>query len=157
MNNELKETMRRLMGRFSEKSSALLPVLSLIQKERGHISEEDMEYVSGCFNMPMAKVFSTASYYSLLNIRPAGKYNIRVCTNIVCSLLGGDPLFDHISGSLNIREGETTPDGLFTLTPVECIASCAGAPAILINLERYENMTPEKFDGIIDSIREREK
>ncbi|MDH4028497.1 MAG: NAD(P)H-dependent oxidoreductase subunit E, partial [Nitrospirota bacterium] len=63
---------------------------------------------------------------------------------------------DHISGSLNIREGETTPDGLFTLTPVECIASCAGAPAILINLERYENMTPEKFDRMIDSIRKRE-
>lgn len=156
MEEGLKETIYRLMERFPKRGSALLPVLSFIQKENGHISEENMEYVANVFNMPQAKVFSTASYYSLLSFSPLGKYNIQVCTNIVCSLLDSRPLIDHISNTLDIKPGETTPDGLFSLTPVECIAACAYAPAILINMERYEELTPEKFDEIIGSIREKE-
>ena len=151
----LKETIYRLMERFPEKESALLPVLSFIQKENGHISEDNMKYVAGIFNVPQAKVFSTASYYSLLSFRPLGKYNIQVCTNVVCSLLDSSPLIDYISKVLNIKEGETTPDGLFSLTAVECLAACAYAPAMLINMERYENLTNEKVDEIIDSIREK--
>jgi NADH-quinone oxidoreductase E subunit len=157
MKEKLKETIYRLMERFPEKGSALLPVLSFIQKKEGHISEDNMKYVAGIFKVSQAKVFSTASYYSLLSFRPLGKYNIQVCTNIVCSLLDSSPLIDHISNTLNIKTGETTPDGLFSLTPVECIAACAYAPAILINMERYENLTPEKFDEVIDLIKERER
>jgi NADH-quinone oxidoreductase E subunit len=156
MEDETKKIIARLVSRFLKKESALLPVLTLLQKENGYISEDNMRYISKILNISEARVFSTTSFYSLLSLQSGGKYNIQVCTNIVCSILDDETLFDYVSKTLGIKEGEITPDGLFSITAVECLAACGYAPAMQINMEHYENMTFEKVDEIIDSIRKKE-
>ncbi len=157
MNSDIVKNINELMLKFPDKESALLPALSLIQNEKGHVSEKDMEELACIMDLPEARIFSTASFYTMLNLKPAGKYNIQVCNNIVCSLLNPDSLLEYISQSLSIRAGETTQDGLFSLTAVECIASCGNAPAMMINLDRYENMSFKDIDQIIALIRENER
>jgi NADH-quinone oxidoreductase subunit E len=156
MDKEFRETVIRLMERFPEKESALLPALCMLQDRKGHVSEEGMRSVAAIFKVPEARVFSVASYYSMLRLRPEGKYIIQICSNIVCTILNEHPLFDHISGALGITDGETTPDGLFSIIEVECLGACGYAPTMLINSERYENVTPDMVDEVISSIRKRE-
>lgn len=156
MTEEVKETINRLIGRFPKKESALLPVLTLLQKRNGYISENDLKDISGILDVPEARIFSTASFYTMLRLKPAGKYHIQVCTNVVCVLLGSDAIFDYLSKKLNIHEGEITPDGLFSIVAVECLASCGNAPAMQINMEYHENLDTGKVDEIIDSIKRRE-
>ena len=115
-----------------------------------------MEDLSEILNLPEARIFSTASFYSMLNLKPGGKYHIQVCTNVSCSLIEKETLFDYISKKLGIREGESTPDGLFSLEAVECLGACGYAPAMMINADHYENLDFNKADEIIDSIREYE-
>jgi NADH-quinone oxidoreductase E subunit len=156
MTEEVKETINRLIGRFPKKESALLPVLTLLQKRNGYISENDLKNISGILDVPEARVFSAASFYTMLRLKPAGKYHIQVCTNVVCALLGSDQLFDYLSKKLSVHEGEITPDGLFSITAVECLASCGNAPVMQINMEYHENLDTGKVDEIIDSIKRRE-
>ena len=152
MTEDIKKTISRLVARFPEKESAILPILTLIHKEHGHVSTDDMDMIAGMMSVSSAKIFSAASYYSLINIKPKGKYNIQICNNVVCSLLDETHLLEHITASLGIRDGEITAGGLFSLSTVECLAACAYAPAIEINAIRYENVTNERFDEIVESI-----
>lgn len=148
-----RNTIEGFMKKFPCKESALVPSLSLLQKQNGYISESDMQELSGILKLPEAWIFGTASFYSMLSLKPRGKYHIQACTNVVCSLIEKETLFDHISSKLNINEGETTPDGLFSLESVECIGACGNAPAIIINSEYHENLSFEKVDEIIDDIK----
>src|SRR5207249_7337704 len=93
------------------------------------------------------------SFYSMYNKRPVGKYMIEVCTNISCSLIGAQELTRHIEQRLGVPIGENTPDGLFTVKRVECMAACGGAPAIQVNGLYHENMTPERFDTLVEELR----
>jgi len=147
-----RKTIERFMKKFPCKESALLPSLSLIQKQNGYISTSDMKELAEILNLPQARIFSTASFYSMLSLSPRGKYHIQVCTNVICSLLDGEPLLDYISKKLGIKEGEVTPDGLFSLAAVECLGSCGHAPAMNINMKHYENLNFEKVDRILNSI-----
>ncbi|GBE41245.1 MAG TPA: NAD(P)H-dependent oxidoreductase subunit E [Nitrospirae bacterium] len=156
MKEELKDIINRLAERFPEKESALLPALCYLQNRDGYVSEEGMKSVAVILDLPEARVFSTASFYSMLNLKPEGKYIIQICTNVVCTLLTENPLLEYISNSLGIREGEVTPDGLFSIKEVECLGACGYAPAMHINEERYENLTFESVDEIIGSIRKSE-
>ena len=153
----MRQTIEGLMKKYPCKETAVLPSLTFIQQQNGHISEIDMEELSVIMNFPEARIFSAASFYSMLKLRPKAAHHIQVCTNVSCSLVNGGFLFDHISSKLNIGEGEITQDGLFGLEAVECVGSCGAAPAIMINLQRYENMDAEKVDEIIDAIRKPEK
>ena len=153
MNDDLKNIIEELAERFPEKESALLPALCYLQNRDGYVSEEGMRSIAVILNMPEARVFSAASFYSMLNFEPEGRYIIQICTNVVCTLLTENPLLEYISNSLGIREGEITPDGLFSIKEVECIGACGYAPAMQINTDRYENLTFERVDEIIDSIR----
>lgn len=156
MDDKTKKIIIKLMSRFPQKESALLPALSMIQKKNGRITETDLEDIAVIMNIPEARVFSTASFYTMLSLKRIGRYHIQVCTNIVCSLLEGEALIDYISNKIGIHEGEITPDGLFSIASAECLGSCGHAPAMQINLDHYENMTHEKVDEIIDSIRKGE-
>jgi NADH-quinone oxidoreductase E subunit len=151
-----RKAIERFTKKFPCKESALLPSLSLIQKLNGYISVSDMEELAKILNLSKARVFSTASFYSMLSLKPRGKYHIQVCTNVICSLLDGEPLFDYISKKLGIKEGEVTSDGMFSLTAVQCPGSCGHAPAMNINMEHYENLNFEKVDKILNSIMKNE-
>ena len=156
MENELKNIIERLTERFPEKESVILPALTYLQNTYGHVSKEGMSMLAVILNVSEARVFSAASFYSMLNLEPEGKYIFQICTNVVCTLLTENPLLEYISNSLGIREGDVTPDGLFSLKGVECLGACGYAPAMQVNAEHYENVTFEMVDKIIDSIRKSE-
>jgi NADH-quinone oxidoreductase subunit E len=153
MDGKTKRLIIKLMHRFPRKESALLPALSMIQKTKGHITGHDLEGIAKIMNIPEARVFSTASFYTMLSLKKIGKYHIQVCTNVVCSLLEGESLMNYISKKLGIHEGEITPDGLFSIASVECLGSCGYAPAIQINTDHYENMNSGKIDELIASLK----
>jgi len=153
MENELKKLIERLAERFPDKESALLPALCYLQNTYGCVSKEGMSTIAATLNVSEARVFSAASFYSMLNLKPEGKYIIQICTNVVCTLLTENPLLEYIYSSLGIREGEVTPDGLFSIKEVECIGACGNAPAMMINADRYENITFARVDGVLESIR----
>jgi NADH-quinone oxidoreductase subunit E len=99
------------------------------------------------------EVRNVVSYYSMLRTRPAGKYNVQVCTNISCMLRGADELYDHCKKTLGIGHKQTTPDGMFSLEEVECIGACSWAPAVQVNYDFHENLTPEKMDEVLEKYK----
>ena len=142
-----------LRKRFPDPKSLTIPVLWMAQEQYGWISESTVREVAGLLNLPSAHVYGVASFYTMFNKKPVGKHHIQICTNVSCSLLGAGRLVDYLSGKLNIRAGETTPDGKFTLTEVECLGSCGTAPAMQINDDYYENLTAEKLDRILSELK----
>ena len=126
----------------------------IIQEEIGWLPTRAMEELADMLDVEPVQVQETASFYSLFFKQPVGKYVIDVCTNVACMLLGGYDLSKSVQQKLGIKPGETTPDGLFTLREVECLAACMGAPAAQINYEYYEDLTPESLSKIIDSLAE---
>lgn len=156
IDDEARKTIEGFMRKYPCKDSAVLPSLEMVRTQNGYVSERDMEELARILNFPEARIFSVASFYSMLKLKPGGKHHIQVCANVPCSLLQADSLFEHISEKLGIRDGETTADGLFSLETVECIASCGSAPAIMINDERYENIDLINIDDLIGALREKE-
>lgn len=156
IDENMRQTIEGLIKRLPCRDSAVVPSLSFIQKEKGYISESDMEDLAIILQFPQARIFSAASFYSMVKLKPKARYHIQVCTNVSCSLLDTEPLIDHISGKLGIAEGEMTPDGLFSLEAVECLGSCGYAPAMMINTDHHENLSFEKADEIINAIKDEE-
>jgi NADH-quinone oxidoreductase subunit E len=131
----------------------LLTALYIAQDQHGHLTPEALERVADRLNVPLAEVYSTATFYSLYRMQPAGRYVIQVCDGLSCHLAGGaEALVDYVRAKLHIRAGETTPDAIFTLQTVECLASCGTSPALRINDELYENMTSDKVDRLLEQL-----
>jgi NADH-quinone oxidoreductase subunit E len=134
----------------------LLTALYIAQEQAGYLTPEVIERLAERSNVPEAAVFSTASFYTLFRARPVGRYVLQVCTGLSCYLVGGaERLADYLERKLGIKAGETTPDRLFTLETVQCLASCGTAPAMRVNDELYENLTTEKVDMLMDQLTER--
>ena len=134
---------------FDNPRSRLLPTLYLAQREFGHLSPEVIEYVASLMNLSPAKVLEVASFYTMLHKKPIGKYEIQVCTNVTCSMMKSRELLTYVEKKLKIKEGETTPDKLFTLRRQECLGGCDKAPTLRINDTYHYNVTPEKIDEIL--------
>jgi NADH-quinone oxidoreductase subunit E len=134
--------------------SALLPVLHIAQAENnGWLSAEVMDYVAGLLMLEPIEVYEVASFYSMYNLKPVGKCVIEVCHTGPCWLMGADDVVKYLEKKLNIKKGETTADGMFTLKTVECLASCGTAPMMQIGEKYHENLTLEKVDSILDEYR----
>ncbi|MBW6459127.1 MAG: NADH-quinone oxidoreductase subunit NuoF [Bacteroidales bacterium] len=155
MNDNIKSRIQQIMGRYPRKESALLPALMLVQKENGNnLTKELVAEVADVIGVSLSRAFGVATYYSMFNVsRPVGKYHLQVDTNIPATIMGAVEIFNYLSDKLGIKHGETTPDGLFTLSKVECLASCGTCPVIQVNERYYELMTKEKVDMLIDSLR----
>jgi len=139
-----------------KKRSRLLTALYIAQEQEGCLTPEALERIAGRLEVPESEVFSTASFYTLFRTQPVGRFVIQVCTGLSCYLMdGAERLVDYLQRKLEIKTGETTADGLFTLETVQCLASCGTAPAMRVNDELYENLTVEKVDKVIDQLRER--
>lgn len=132
-----------------QKSSAVMAALTIVQKAQGWLSDEMMNAVAEYLSMPKSAVYEVATFYSMYNLKPTGKYRIDVCTNVSCMLCGCDKIVAHLEERLGINLGETTSDNRFTLKEVECLAACGGAPAMQIDGHYYEHLTPEKVDVIL--------
>ncbi|MEJ5199496.1 MAG: NAD(P)H-dependent oxidoreductase subunit E [Anaerolineae bacterium] len=138
----------------ARRRSMLLTALYIAQEQHGWLRPQAIERVAQRFGMTPGQVYATASFYTLFKLAPVGRYRIQVCEGLSCYLVGGaEPLVEQIGRLLNLRPGETTPDGRFTLEVVECLASCGTAPALRVNDELYEHMTPEKVEELVERLR----
>lgn len=142
-----------LIGRYPKKRSALIPSLQLAQKETGYLTSDAMQEIAGIFELSPNEVYEVASFYTMLYKKPVGKYVIQVCTNISCMLCNAEQIVDHLTKRLGIKFGETSPDKKYTLVEVECLGSCGTSPVVQINEDYYEDLTPEKLDRILDSLK----
>lgn len=142
-----------LINRYPHKEAAILPVLYLAQEEFGYLSLESIEYVAKLMGIPTASLYGTVSFYSLLYMKPMGRHHIQVCRTFPCALLGAEKITDSLKKKLGIDIGETTADGKFTLSEVECLASCGTAPMMQINDKYYENLSEEKIEAILQNLK----
>jgi len=150
---EAKKTLEKIIAKYPTKKAALLPALWLAQEEYGGwLPPEAMREVARYLDLPPAEVEGVATYYTMYNKEPVGKFHIEVCHNIVCMVRGADDLIDHIAGKLGIAKGETTGDRKFTLNGAECLGACANAPCMMIGDRYFEDVTPDKADKIIDEL-----
>ncbi|HTV03967.1 MAG TPA: NAD(P)H-dependent oxidoreductase subunit E [Acidobacteriaceae bacterium] len=150
---ELAARFDKLVTLYPVRRSALVPMLLYAQDEVGYISKAVIAEVAERLGLRENDVESVLSYYSMLRTKPAGKYNVQVCTNISCMLRDGYGILEHCKKRLGIGHKEVTPDGLFSLEEVECIGACCWAPAIQVNYDFYDELTPEKMDQVLDDYR----
>ncbi len=139
-----------LLERYPEKSSLMLPSLWMIQYQEGWISPESMRYLAQKLECSPMDVYAVASFYTMFNLKPIGKYHIQVCKTLSCMLRGSKEMAQHVENKLGIKAGETTKDMKFTFSLVECLGSCGTAPCMSFNDDYVENLTIEKLDEIID-------
>lgn len=142
----------RLLTRYPDKEAVILPTLYLAQREFGHVSDEAIVYVAELLGVSPAQIEGVATFYTMYNRKPVGKYHVQICRNISCSLLGAEHLIEHVAGKLGVKPGGTTPDGKFTLSLAECLGSCGTAPVMQVNDDYYENLTEASIDAILDKL-----
>jgi NADH-quinone oxidoreductase E subunit len=149
-----KERLEKIRSRYPEAQAALLPALNLAQELRGYISPETMREVGALLGLSEAYVRGVATFYTMYNKRPVGRYLIQVCTNISCNLCGGDEVLEAFLEATGTELGGTSEDGFFTVMEVECLAACGFPTAVQINSRYYENVTPADVPGILAHLRE---
>lgn len=153
--DKLKEV-QRIIERYpnGKQKSAVIPLLHLAQEEfGGWLSAETMDYVASLLNIEPIEVYEVATFYSMYNLKPVGKYMFEVCQTGPCMLNGSDNIVKYIYEKLGIKPGETTADGLFTLKTVECLGACGYAPMMQLGKHYREHLTKEKIDAIVDECR----
>lgn len=142
-----------LVEKYPVKRSALVPMLLYAQDEVGYLSDAVIAEVASRIGITELEVRNVATYYSMLRFKPAGKFNIQVCTNIACMLRGGYEIYERFQQELGIGPKGVTPDGLFSLEEVECIGACCWAPAIQVNYDFHDELDPDLVPGILDQYR----
>jgi NADH-quinone oxidoreductase subunit E len=153
LSEEGRAELDRLLSRYPDRAAAILPALHLVQGEFGYVPDEAIQYVAELVGASPADVEGVATFYTMFERRPMGKHHLQICRNLSCSLMGAERLIDHVSERLGIRPGQTTPDGKFTLSVVECLGSCGTAPVMQVGDEYHENLTVEAIDSLLDRLR----
>ena len=155
LSKESLDQVKREVAKYppERKSSAVMAALRIAQEEHGWLSVPLMDYIAEPLGMRPIQVYEVATFYSMYDLKPVGKHKISICTNISCMLCGSDTIVKHLEKRLGIKLGETTPDGKVTLKEVECLAACCGAPMFQIDKNYYENLTPQKVDEILASLK----
>ena len=149
------EAMRRyhqILSHYPAKRAALLPVLTLAQREFGWISQEVADYLSELMGYPPSDILSVATFYTMLQKKPVGKFHMEICRNVSCWLMGTYPCVDEIKRQLKVDVGEITPDGKFSWNLTECLGSCGTAPAMQVGDRYFENLTPARIAEIIEKL-----
>lgn len=149
------DRVKQIIARYPEgkQKSALLPVLHLAQEEFGWLSTETMDYVASLLSIEPIEVYEVATFYSMYNLKPVGKYVFEVCQTGPCMLRGSDDIIHYIQEKLNLAPGQTTEDGMFTLKTVECLGACGYAPMMQMGKFYKEHLTKEKVDQIVEECR----
>jgi NADH-quinone oxidoreductase E subunit len=150
---EMYKKFEETVSRYPKKEAAMLPVLYLAQEEFGYLGNEVIEYVAKLMGQPPARVHGVVSFYTMLNTKPIGRHHIQVCRTLPCALRGAANITRFLEKTLGIEVGQTTGDGRFTLSEVECLASCGTAPMMQVNDDYYENLSDEKITEILQSLK----
>jgi NADH-quinone oxidoreductase E subunit len=148
-----KERFDKILTRYPDKTAALLPILGLAQEVRGHVSPETMDRVGELLDLPPAYVRGVATFYTMYNKRPVGRFLIQVCTNISCNLCGAEEVMDAFLRYANTEPGETSEDGDFTVIEAECLAGCGFPTCVQINSRYYENIRPADVPKLCERLR----
>ncbi|MBX3299532.1 MAG: NADH-quinone oxidoreductase subunit NuoE [Acidobacteria bacterium] len=133
--------------------SALIPLLFVIQRERGWIDNPGVNFLAKFLDLEVTDVWETATFYSMFNLRPVGRHHIQICKTLSCKIMGEPEITEHICSKLGIHPGETTEDGKFTVSLVECLGSCGTAPMMQIGFDYHEDLTVEKVDKILEACK----
>ena len=148
----LKARAEDLAGRYPRKQAALLPILHVVQDAQGSITPEAERDVAAILDIKPIQVREAVTFYSLFHRTPIGRYHLQVCDNLSCGLRGSGGILAHIGRRLGIAPGQTTADGRFTLTTVECLGNCENAPCLMINFDYHGNIDPEAVDKLLDGL-----
>jgi NADH-quinone oxidoreductase E subunit len=148
----LKARAAALAARYPRKQAALLPVLHAVQDELGRITPEAERDVASILEIKPIQVREAVTFYSLFRRSPVGRHHLQVCDNLSCSMRGSGALLERLHKRLGIRPGETTADGRFTLTTVECLGACETAPCLMIDLEYFGNVDPDSLEQLLDGL-----
>lgn len=140
------------LAKYPVPRSAILPLMFIVQRERGYLDPPGVSYLANRLNLRITDIWEVATFYSMIQTNPVGKYHIQICKTLSCKIMGAGKITDHICKKLGIKPGETTADGRFTVSLVECLGSCGTAPMFQMNFDYHENLTPEKVDCILDSL-----
>lgn len=136
------------------KRSAILPMMFIVQRERGgYLDPPGVAYLADRLGVRITDIWEVATFYSMINTEPVGRYHIQVCKTLSCKIMGADRITEQCSRRLGIKPGETTPDGLFSLSVVECLGSCGTAPMLQLGFDYHENLTEAKVDELLDRCR----
>jgi len=149
---EVEAEIDRHLAKYPVKRSAILPLMFIVQRERGYLDPPGVLYLANRLALRITDIWEVATFYSMIQTNPVGKYHIQICKTLSCKILGEPKITEHVCNKLAIQPGETTPDGRFTVSLVECLGSCGTAPMFQINFDYHENLTPEKVDQILDSL-----
>src|SRR6185295_8201243 len=140
------------LAKYPVKRSAILPLMFIVQRERGYLDPPGVAYLANRLGLRITDIWEVATFYSMLQTEPVGKYHIQICKTLSCKIMGEPKITEHVCNRLGIKPGETTADGKFTVSLVECLGSCGTAPMFQLNFDYHENLTPEKVDQILDSL-----
>ncbi len=143
---------KEVIARYPGTRSALLPLLHLVQSEEGYVSRTGMAFCAETLGLTTAEVTAVATFYSMYRRKPSGDYQVGVCTNTLCAVMGGDAIFDTLKEHLGVGNNETTEDGKVTLEHIECNAACDFAPVVMVNWEFFDNQTPESATQLVDDL-----
>lgn len=145
------ETLKRRLPPGHD-ATLLLPCLRRIQEERGYIADEDIDGLVAYLRVPRIQIEEVLSFYSMLRRRPIGRWHLQVCHNVSCSMRGAERLLGHLTEKLGVAPGQTTADGRFTLSTVECLGSCGTAPVLMVNEVYHEAQTRESVDRLLEEL-----
>ncbi|WP_180218471.1 NADH-quinone oxidoreductase subunit NuoE [Streptomyces albus] len=144
---------REVIARYPDSRSALLPLLHLVQSEDGYVTRTGQRFCAEMLELTTAEVNAVATFYSMYRRKPSGDYQVGVCTNTLCAVMGGDAIYTTLREHLGVGDGETTEDGKVTLEHIECNAACDFAPVVMVNWEFFDNQTPESARALVDDLR----
>jgi NADH-quinone oxidoreductase E subunit len=153
LTEKYKDEITDLLSRYPVKRSALIPLLYVAQRDAGYITEPAMKEIAKLLGLTPPQVYETATFYTMLNLKKVGRFHIQVCKSLMCALVGSDTVIAWIKTKLGIAPGESTADGLFTLSAVECLAACGTGPMMQINEDYYERLTEDKLDRILADLK----
>jgi len=149
---EVEAEIDRHLAKYPVSRSAILPLMFIVQRERGYLDPPGVSYLAQRLSLRITDIWEVATFYSMIQTKPVGKYHIQICKTLSCKLLGEGRITEHVCSKLGIKPGETTADGKFSVSLVECLGSCGTAPMFQINFDYHENLTREKVDQILGSI-----
>jgi len=142
-----------VIARYPDSRSALLPLLHLVQSQEGHVTRTGIRFCAEQLGLTTAEVTAVSTFYTMYRRKPSGDYQVGVCTNTLCAVMGGDAIFDTLKEHLGVGNEETTEDGKVTLEHIECNAACDYAPVVMVNWEFFDNQTPDKAKVLVDDLR----
>ena len=150
---EVEREVAETLSHYPNTRSAVLPVLWLAQRQWGWISPAALKLVARTVELPEPEVFGIATFYTMFNLKPVGRHHLQVCMTLSCSLMGADRLFRHLERKLGVGNGETTPDGRFTLRKVECLAACGYGPCMQVGFDYHHDLDEQKVDALLETLK----